>query len=67
MACSGGCSRVARTPRAPLDAGGAALSYRLPEFALTMQFRPTDFTQVNLAINRVLVTQAVRQLDPAAR
>ncbi|HEY6510584.1 MAG TPA: 23S rRNA (uracil(1939)-C(5))-methyltransferase RlmD [Burkholderiaceae bacterium] len=50
---------------APLDAGGAALCYRLPEFALTMQFRPTDFTQVNLAINRVLVSQAVGYLDPA--
>ena len=49
---------------APLDAGGDALCYRLPEFALTMQFRPTDFTQVNLAINRVLVSQAVRHLDP---
>jgi len=50
---------------APLDAGGDALCYRLPEFGLTMQFRPTDFTQVNLAINRVLVSQAVRYLDPA--
>jgi 23S rRNA (uracil1939-C5)-methyltransferase len=50
---------------APLDAGGDVLCYRLPEFGLTMPFRPTDFTQVNLAINRVLVSQAVRQLDPA--
>jgi len=49
----------------PLDAGGDTLCYRLPEFALTMQFRPTDFTQVNLAINRVLVSQAVRYLDPS--
>ncbi|HSB24248.1 MAG TPA: 23S rRNA (uracil(1939)-C(5))-methyltransferase RlmD [Burkholderiaceae bacterium] len=49
----------------PLDAGGAALCYRLPEFDLTMPFRPTDFTQVNLGINRVLVSQAVRHLDPA--
>ena len=50
---------------APLDADGDALCYRLPEFALTVQFRPTDFTQVNLAINRVLVSHAVRHLDPA--
>ena len=48
-----------------LDAVGAALCYRLPEFDLTMPFRPTDFTQVNLGINRVLVSQAVRHLDPA--
>jgi 23S rRNA (uracil1939-C5)-methyltransferase len=46
-----------------LDVGGEALCYRLPEFGLTMPFRPTDFTQVNLAINRVLVSQAVRHLD----
>jgi 23S rRNA (uracil1939-C5)-methyltransferase len=52
----------------PLDAGadGDALCYRLPEFDLTMPFRPTDFTQVNLGINRVLVSQAVRHLEPAA-
>jgi len=50
----------------PLGAGGDALCYRLPEFGLTMRFRPTDFTQVNLAINRVLVSQAVRYLDPSA-
>ena len=49
---------------APLDAGGQALSYRLPEFGLVMPFRPTDFTQVNLDINRVLVSQALRHLDP---
>ncbi|HEY2976560.1 MAG TPA: 23S rRNA (uracil(1939)-C(5))-methyltransferase RlmD, partial [Burkholderiaceae bacterium] len=48
----------------PLDAEGDSLCYRLPEFALTMPFRPTDFTQVNLAVNRVLVSQAVRHLDP---
>ena len=49
----------------PLDPDGAVLCYRLPEFGLTMAFRPTDFTQVNLGVNRVLVSQAVRQLDPA--
>jgi 23S rRNA (uracil1939-C5)-methyltransferase len=50
---------------APLDADGESLSYRLPEFDLTMPFRPTDFTQVNLSVNRILVSQAVRHLDPA--
>jgi 23S rRNA (uracil1939-C5)-methyltransferase len=47
-----------------LDDGAPELAYRLPEFDLTMPFRPTDFTQVNLAINRVLVVQALRYLDP---
>jgi 23S rRNA (uracil1939-C5)-methyltransferase len=43
---------------------GASLSYALPEFGITMPFRPTDFTQVNPHINRVLVERAVRLLDP---
>ncbi|WP_119353685.1 23S rRNA (uracil(1939)-C(5))-methyltransferase RlmD [Azohydromonas sediminis] len=46
-----------------LDEGGAELAYALPEFGLVMPFRPTDFTQVNHAINRVLVHRAVRLLD----
>jgi 23S rRNA (uracil1939-C5)-methyltransferase len=47
-----------------LDPEGAAeLSYSLPEFGITMPFRPTDFTQVNPHINRVLVDRAVRLLD----
>jgi 23S rRNA (uracil1939-C5)-methyltransferase len=38
--------------------------YALPEFGLRMHFRPTDFTQVNHAVNRLLVSRAVRLLDP---
>ena len=40
------------------------LSYALPEFGITMPYKPTDFTQVNPHINRVLVTRALRLLDP---
>jgi 23S rRNA (uracil1939-C5)-methyltransferase len=40
------------------------LAYGLPEFGITMPFKPTDFTQVNPHINRVLVERAVRMLDP---
>ena len=47
-----------------LDDTGPALSYGLPEFGIDMPFLPTDFTQVNGAINRVLVPHAVRLLDP---
>ena len=47
-----------------LDEGGPALRYRLPEFGITMPFKPTDFTQVNPHINRVLVERAVRLLAP---
>jgi len=46
-----------------LDTDGPFLSYALPEFGITMPFKPTDFTQVNPAINRVLVTRALRLLD----
>lgn len=46
-----------------LDEGGKALSYELPEFGIHMPFRPTDFTQVNPHINRVLVSRSLRMLD----
>ena len=39
-------------------------TYLLPEFAIAMPFAPTDFTQVNSAINRVLVRRALALLDP---
>ena len=48
---------------ARLDETEETLSYALPEFGVTMPFRPTDFTQVNPFINRVLVERAVRWLD----
>jgi 23S rRNA (uracil1939-C5)-methyltransferase len=40
--------------------------YWLPEFDLVLNFGPTEFTQVNSAMNRVLVGRAVRLLDPQA-
>ena len=46
-----------------LDEGGPVLSYRLPEYGITMPFKPTDFTQVNPHINRVLVDRALKLLD----
>jgi 23S rRNA (uracil1939-C5)-methyltransferase len=46
-----------------LDEGGELLAYGLPEFGITMPFKPTDFTQVNPHINRVLVARALRLLD----
>ena len=41
-----------------------ALDYTLPEFGIRIAFRPTDFTQVNHGVNRILVRRAVRMLDP---
>ena len=46
-----------------LDADGPQLDYTLPEFGITMPFKPTDFTQVNHHINNVLVGRALRLLD----
>ena len=46
-----------------LDAEGPLLAYTLPEFGISMPFKPTDFTQVNHQINRVLVSRALRLLE----
>lgn len=50
-----------------LDEGEPALAYALPEFGIEMPFKPTDFTQVNPHINRVLVSRALRLLDVQPR
>jgi len=42
---------------------GTDLYYTLPEFGIRMPFKPTDFTQVNHQINRVLVSKALRLLE----
>jgi len=38
------------------------LAYHLPEFGLRMAYRPTDFTQINPALNRVMVSRALQLL-----
>ncbi|MDE1184155.1 MAG: 23S rRNA (uracil(1939)-C(5))-methyltransferase RlmD [Paraburkholderia sp.] len=48
-------------PFYPLD---AQLDYTLPEYNIRMPFKPTDFTQVNHQINRVLIGRALRLLAP---
>jgi 23S rRNA (uracil1939-C5)-methyltransferase len=42
----------------------ADLYYTLPEFDLKIRFTPTDFTQVNHEINRILVRRALTLLAP---
>jgi 23S rRNA (uracil1939-C5)-methyltransferase len=49
---------------APFHPPHATLAYTLPEFDVAVPFAPTDFTQVNASINRVLVRRAVQLLDP---
>ena len=40
------------------------LSYTLPDFGLELQFHPTEFTQINLGVNRMLVRRAMALLAP---
>src|SRR5437763_1990389 len=40
------------------------LYYALPEYGLRIAFGPTDFTQVNHAVSRLLVVRALSLLDP---
>ena len=40
------------------------LHYTLPQYGVRIAFAPTDFTQVNHAVNRLLVARAVALLDP---
>jgi 23S rRNA (uracil1939-C5)-methyltransferase len=49
-------------PWYPLEA--APLTYLLPEFGLEIEFRPTEFTQVNHRVNRLMVQRAIDLLDP---
>lgn len=47
----------------PVQEGDEQLAYALPDYGVTMPFKPTDFTQVNPYINRVLVARALRLLE----
>ena len=48
----------------PLPGQATDLYYRLPAWDLRLHFQPTDFTQVNLEVNRLMVAQALEWLDP---
>ena len=48
----------------PLTPGLEALRYTLPAFGITLEFEPTDFIQVNAALNEAMVCRAVELLDP---
>jgi 23S rRNA (uracil1939-C5)-methyltransferase len=59
---SGGLDTVA-----PLEAGSdlEPLRYSLPEFGVAYDFAPTDFVQVNAAINAAMVSQVIALLELA--
>ena len=50
---------------APLSKDAPALVYRLPQFDVTLQFQPTDFVQVNGALNEVMIDRVMQLLEPA--
>ena len=52
-----------------LGGAGEPLRYALPRFGLELEFVPTDFIQVNGAVNEALVTRALEllELTPDAR
>jgi 23S rRNA (uracil1939-C5)-methyltransferase len=50
----------------PGEAQREPLYYTLPQFGLRLEFAPSDFVQINAAINRALVARAVELLAPAA-
>jgi 23S rRNA (uracil1939-C5)-methyltransferase len=53
----------------PLTPGPVDLHYRLDEFDVKLEFGPTDFVQVNAAINQAMVARAIELLEigPADR
>lgn len=51
---------------APLDGVATRLRYFLPAEDLQFEFEPTDFVQVNAAVNRLLVTRATDLLGLTA-
>ena len=47
-----------------LDEAGPPLHYAIPRFGLEIEFKPTDFVQINGAINEAMVTRAIELLNP---
>lgn len=42
---------------------GEYLTYSLPDYGITFQFHPTDFTQVNAELNKLMVKRAIQLMD----
>jgi 23S rRNA (uracil1939-C5)-methyltransferase len=51
---------------APLTPGPVDLHYRLDDFNVRLDFGPTDFVQVNGAINQAMVARAIELLEVSA-
>lgn len=51
---------------AKLEGEAAPLTYRLPQFDVEIAFQPTDFIQINAALNERMVEHAIQLLQPSA-
>lgn len=49
---------------APMQADSPPLEYRLPVFDVTLRFLPTDFIQINAALNAKMIERAIELLRP---
>lgn len=49
---------------APLWPEAAQLVFRLPNYAVELEFEPLDFVQVNAGMNRAMIEHALGLLDP---
>ena len=63
---SGGLDSISELPAGGPASSPTSLRYGLPDFDLELEFAPTDFVQVNGAVNRALVARAVELLAPTA-
>lgn len=49
-----------------LEPESVQLSFRIPEFDIEMDFEPSDFVQVNAAMNQAMISRAMELLEPSA-
>jgi len=49
-----------------LEPESLQLSFRIPEFGIEMDFEPSDFVQVNAAMNQAMISRAMELLEPSA-
>jgi len=49
-----------------LEPESVQLSFRIPEFGIEMDFEPSDFVQVNAAMNQAMISRAMELLEPSA-
>lgn len=59
-----GRNTISPPPQAQNTSDEEKLFYRLAEFDLTMPYRPGDFTQINADLNELMISRAVRMLEP---